>query len=75
MLCYISDLSLADDVQAPRVNNSDFDFGEVLKLAITNLKTKNQRPMITMYAKFPCSVCDKNCNVNHKAIFCSHCEH
>ena len=52
MLCYISDLSLADDIQALRVNDSDFDLGDVLKLAITNLKAKNQRPKITMYAKF-----------------------
>ena len=74
MLCYISDLPLADDVQALRVNDSDFDLGDILELAITNLKTKNQRPKITMYAKFPCSVCDKNCNVTQKTILCSHCE-
>ena len=70
-----SDLSLADDVQAPRVNDWDFDLVDVLKVAITNLKTKNQRPKINKYAKFPCSVCDKNCNINQEAIFCSHCEH
>ena len=68
-------LTLEDNVKASRVNDSDFDFVDIIKLAITNLKTNNQRPRKTKSAKFPCSVCDKNCNINQEAIFCSHCEH
>ena len=30
---------------------------------------KNKKPV------FPCSVCRKNVNNNHLAIFCTHCNH
>ena len=46
-----------------------------IKIAITKLKTttckkKKTRPRT---AKFPCSICDKNCNSNQDGIFCTHC--
>ena len=68
-----SNLTLEDHVHAPRVNDSGFDLIDILKLAITNLKSKNQSPKKAKSAKFSCSVCDKNCNINQEAIFCSFC--
>ena len=59
----------------PEFNESGFDLVDILKLAITNLKSKNQRPKKAKSVKFPCSICDKNCNINQEAIFCSFCEH
>ena len=38
-----SNLTLEDHVHAPRVNDSGFDLIDILKLAITNLKSNNQR--------------------------------
>ena len=54
-----SDLTPEDDVPAARVSDSDFDLIDIIKLAINNLKTNNQKPKKTKSAKFPCSVCDK----------------
>ena len=48
-----SNLTLEDHVHAPRVNESGFDLVDILKLAITNLKSKNQRPKKAKSAKFP----------------------
>ena len=48
-----SDLTLEHDVQALRVNDSDFDLIDIIKLAITSFKTNNQRPKKTKSAKFP----------------------
>ena len=39
-----SDLTLEDHVHAPRVNDSGFDLVYILKLAITNLKSKTKGP-------------------------------
>ena len=42
-----SDLTLKDDVQAPRANDSDFDLIDIIKLSTTNLNTNNKRPKET----------------------------
>ena len=54
------------------INNADVDLIDKIKVAINKLKNKNQKPRKRRAAKFPCSVCDKNCNINQEAIFCTH---
>ena len=70
-----SDLGLEEDGQASRLNEFDTELIDKIKIATTKLKTttcenKKTRPRT---AKFPCSICDKNCNSNQDAIFCTHC--
>ena len=70
-----SDLGLEEDGQASRLNEFDTELIDKIKIAITKLKTttcekKKTRPRTE---KFPCSICDKNCNSNQDAIFCTHC--
>ena len=54
----------------------DVDLIDKIKTAITRLKTTQQRKRKINFetAKFPCSICEKNCNNNQDAIFCTHCE-
>ena len=42
---------------------------------ITKLKTNDggHSTQKKRYAKFPCAMCDKNCNRNQQAIFCTSC--
>ena len=69
-----SDLTSEGDSQAAMINNADVNLIDKFKVAINKLKNKNQKPRKTRAAKFPCSVCDKNCNINQEAIFCTHCD-
>ena len=69
-----SDLTSEGDSQTSMINNADVDLIDKIKVAINKLKNKNQKPRKTRAAKFPCSVCDKNCNINQEAIFCTHCD-
>ena len=69
-----SDLTSEGDSQTSMINNADVDLIDKIKVAINKLKNKNQKPRKIRAAKFPCSVCDKNCNINQEAIFCTHCD-
>ena len=53
------------------IQNTDFDLINMIKLAITKLKSNNIKLRKAQTAKYPCSICDKNCMVD--AIFCTHC--
>ena len=53
------------------IQNTDFDLINMIKLAITKLKSNNIKLRKSRTVKYPCSVCDKNCMVD--AIFCTHC--
>ena len=63
------------DSQTFMIKNTDVDLIDKIKVAINKLRNVNQKPRKTRAAKFPCSVCDKNCNINQEAIFCPHCDH
>ena len=69
-----SDLTSGGDSQTFMNKNADVDLIDKIKVAIYKLKNINQKPRIRRAAKFPCSVCDKNCNINEEAIFCTHCD-
>ena len=69
-----SDLTSGGDSQTSMINNADIDLIDKIKVAINKLKNKTQKPRKTRAAKFPCSVCDKNCNINQGTIFCTHCD-
>ena len=56
------------------IKNADVDLIDKIKVAINELKNINQKSRIRRAAKFPCSVCDKYCNINQEAIFCTHCD-
>ena len=53
----------------------DADLIDKIKLAIAKLKAtiKEHCPCKNRFAKFPCSICDKNCNKNQDAIYCTSC--
>ena len=53
------------------IQNTDFDLINMIKLAITKLKSNNIKLRKSRTAKYPCFICDKNCMVD--AIFCTHC--
>ena len=65
--------SFEPNVQA--CDQFDADLIDKIKLAIAKLKatTKEHCPRKNRFAKFPCSVCDKNCNKNQDAIYCTSC--
>ena len=69
----------SDPLPPPQVSgldDSDVDLIDKIKAAITKLKNTKQRSNQLKFKtiKFPCSVCDKNCNVNQDAIYCTQCE-
>ena len=55
----------------------DIDLIDKIKLAIAKLKTINEEycPQKRKFAKDPCSICEKNCNANQDAIYCTACSH
>ena len=65
----------ATHISASELNQLDVDLIDKIKVAITKLKTKNndQVGKKKRFAKFPCALCDKNCNENQQAIFCNSC--
>ena len=65
--------SLEPDVQA--CDQLDADLIDKIKLANAKLKTKTKEhcPRKNRFAKFRCSICDKNCNKNQDAIYCTSC--
>ena len=69
-----SDLTFGGDSQTFMIKNADVNLTDTINVAINKLKNINQKPRKTRAAKFPCSVCDKNCNINQEAIFCTHCD-
>ena len=70
----LSDLTSGGDSQTFMIKNADVDLTDKIKVAINKLKNINQKPRKTRAAKFPCSVCDKNCNINQEAIVCTDCD-
>ena len=59
-----SDLPSGGDSQTFMIKNADVDLIDKIKVAINELKNINQKPRIRRAATFPCSVCDKFCNIN-----------
>ena len=55
----------------------DIDLIDKIKLAIAKLKTiiEEHCPQKRKFAKDPCSKCEKTCNANQDAIYCSACSH
>ena len=70
-----SDLTSGGDSPTFMIRNANVDLIDKIKVAINELKNINQKPRKTKAAKFLCSVCDKNCNINEDVIFCTHCDH
>ena len=66
----------SDPRQISGLNDLDVDLIDKIKAAITKLKSTKQRSNQLKFKtiKFPCSVCDKKCNVNQDAIYCTQCE-
>ena len=62
--------------QISGLNDWDVDLINKIKAAITKLKSTKQRSNQLKFktVEFPRSVCDKNCNVNQDAIYCTQCE-
>ena len=65
--------SFEPNVQA--CDQFDADLIDKIKLPIAKLKAtiKEHCPRKNRFAKFPCSICDKNCNKNQDAIYCTSC--
>ena len=63
--------SFEPNVQA--CDQFDADLIDKIKLAIATLKarTKEHCPRKNRFAKFPCSICDKNCYKNQDVIYCT----
>ena len=59
----------------PEPDQLDNDLTDIIKTVITKLKTSDgsHSTQKKRYAKFPCSMCDKNCNKDQQAIFCTSC--
>ena len=53
---------------SPEPDQLDNDLTDIIKTNDGCHSTQKKR-----YAKFPCSMCDKNCNKNQQAIFCTSC--
>ena len=60
---------------SPEPDQLDNDLIDIIKTVITKLKTNDasHSTQKKRYAKFPFSMCDKNCNINQQAIFCTSC--
>ena len=65
--------SFEPNVQA--CDQFDADLIDKIKLAVAKLKatTTEHCPRKNRFAKFPCSICDKNCNKNQDATYCTSC--
>ena len=75
-----SNLALTDDIPIPTIgDNSDTntveytDLADIIRHALLNIKTGQQkifRPQRhERNHKFPCPICDKNCNENQQSIW------
>ena len=81
-----SNLALIDDIPIPTIgDNSDTntveytDLADIIRHALLNIKTGQHKIFQPQRRernhKFPCPICDKNCNENQQSIYCSQCNH
>ena len=77
-------MALIDDISIPTIgddsdtNSAEYtDLADIIRHALVNIKAgqhKNFRPQRhERNHKFPCPICDKNCNENQQSIYCSQC--
>ena len=79
-----SNLTLIDDISIPTIgedsdtNTAEYiNLADIIRHALVNIKAgqhKNFRPQWhERNHKFPCPICDKNCNENQQSIYYSQC--
>ena len=52
------------------------DLADIIGITMGRIKTgiyNNQVMQEKRFHKFPCVICDKNCNVNQQSILCTQC--
>ena len=59
-------------------NDHYADLADIIRIAMGRIKTGVQIKSCKMKGfihtcKFPCAICDKNCNVNQQSIYCTQC--
>ena len=65
-----------ESVCTPIQSKLDVDLVDTIKFAVAKLKNINEEQGHSKrkrFAKYPCSICEKNCSDNQEAIYCTCC--
>ena len=65
-----------ESVCTPIQSKLDVDLVDKIKFAVAKLKNINEEKGHSKrerFAKYPCSICEKNCSDNQEAIYCTCC--
>ena len=54
-------------------NKNEIALADIIKNAMTKINSEQKARKANKKHKFPCIVCEKNCNVNQQSIYCTQC--
>ena len=63
------------DLNPSKTDENEIDLADIIRNAMTKIKTGclQKASKAKRKHKFPCIVCEKNCNVNQQSIYCTQC--